>query len=271
MEKFIDDLDKAMKKNILKRVKIFTFVIGPLILSTIVYLFFNNTTLLMVGIGITSLELAITKGIDFVRDIKINDNNKMEDESEVDEVLEKGIGKKKGKDFYRESYKLASETKETDDEIKYREALESQLSKNSKKLPNNENDFLDKDETMVKILEEIDDYLVAYDLPPFTITNSQWDIIFSTIYNIFMEKGIEEKFYDSMSKIVRFVCSKCLINKSNSISLNEFIENLYYLQDYGISKKEILNIKRSILIKSYIPKVINFEDIKKKKMQLNSK
>ena len=127
----------------------------------------------------------------------------IEQEKDVNKILQEGIGKAKGKDFYSEKYesfiKKEETYVETEKEKKYREALEKQQRQINKDYPNltlieNDTNYLDKEETMVQVVREIDAYAIVYNLPPLEISNSQWDVFFDTIYNFFEKKGIEKNF-----------------------------------------------------------------------------
>jgi hypothetical protein len=91
-------------------------------------------------------------------------------------------------------------------------------------------------------------YRIAYNLPPLSVSDKDWDIFFDTIYDMFTNKGIEKEFYNHLSVISRITFAKALVNKTKAVRINDFINNLYYLQgkyrmsDCDISKKEILNI-----------------------------
>ncbi len=206
MEKFIDDFDNAMKKDLKNSLKRFVLVTGPLILSLIGYLSFKNPTLLVIGTSITGIGGVVTLSKNFIKDRKsLNLNNyksnsniiSTEQEEDVEKILQEGIGKAEGEDFYNEKYKYAIKKEEsydeTEDQKKYREALEKQQRQINKNCPNlkivdNDENYLDKEETMVQVVREIDAYTVAYNLPPLEISNSQWDLFFDTTYNFFKKK-----------------------------------------------------------------------------------
>jgi len=279
IEKFINDFNNAMKKDLRNSVKKVLLLVGPFMLSLIGYLIFKNPTLLVIGTSITGVGGIVTLSKDFIKDMKsLNSNNyksnsniiNMEQEKDVDEILQEGIGKAKGEDFYSE--KLQSAIKkieahvETEEEKKYREALEKQQQKQlNKNYPNleivgNNVDYLDKEETMVQVVREIDTYTVAYNLPPLEISDSQWDLFFDITYNFFEKKGIEKDFYDLMSKVGRFVFSKSLLNKKNKINIYDFVRNLRYLENQEIETQEIAILQQDILSKLSSTKIVNFSD-----------
>lgn len=278
MEKFINDFDNAMKKDLKNGLKKAVLVTGPLMLSLIGYLIFKNTTLLMIGTSITGIAGVVNLSKDFIKDIKSLNNYKsnsniinIKQEEDVDKILQKGIGKAKGEDFYNEKYKSAIKEEsyaDTEDQKEYREALEKQQRQINKNYPNlkivkNDKNYLDKEETMVQVVREIDAYTIAYNLPPLKISNSQWDLFFDTTYNFFEKKGIDKEFYDSMSQVGRFVFAKALLNKKKKINIYDFVKNLYYLENKKIEKQEIEILQQDILSK--LPSIKIITPLKRRK------
>ena len=51
------------------------------------------------------------------------------------------------------------------------------------------NPILDKNETMMQIVREIEIYEYAYKLPPLEIKNEEWDVFFDITYDFFERKG----------------------------------------------------------------------------------
>lgn len=273
MEKFINEFDNAIKTNLRSRLKKLAIIMSPLILSLVGFLFFKNPLLLIIGTSITGVGGIVTVTSDFVKELKSinsdNDYNKSNTEKEidVDQLLEDGIGKLKGEDFYSEQYKSTIAFDETEEARKYREALEKQqkILKNNPniKIIDNDTHFLNKDETMVQVVKEIDAYTFAYNLPPLEISNIQWDLFFDTTYNFFEKNGIEKEFYDAMSQVGRFVFAKVLLNKKSDINIYDFIENLCCLDNEGVEKTEITSLQQEILSKLQLTKnVIYFSNNK---------
>lgn len=278
MEDFINNFDNAMKKDLRSRLKKVVLFIGPLILSYIGFLIFKNPTILIIGSSITGVGTIATLTKDFIIEAKSLISNhyksnsnifEIEQEKDVDKILQEGIGKAKGKDFYSEKYesfiKKEETYVETEKEKKYREALEKQQRQINKDYPNltlieNDTNYLDKEETMVQVVREIDAYAIVYNLPPLEISNSQWDVFFDTIYNFFEKKGIEKNFYDLISQVGRFVFAKSLLQKKNKISIYDFVKNLYYLENQEITKKEIEILQKDLLSKLSSAKISKFSD-----------
>lgn len=274
MEKFINDFDNSMKKDLRSRTKKTLLAILPAILSFIGFLIFKNLIWLVVGSSITGISAIGVLIKDFINDIKIEKNNNKSntisivEEKDVEQILQEGIGKKSVEDFYSEKYKSAinrSETyAETEEEKKYKLALQKQqyiAQKNSSlKRISDYTNYLNKDETMEQVLKEVDAYTVAYNLPPLEILNSEWDLFFDTTYDFFNKKGIESEFYDLISQVGRFVFAKAILNKKNKIFIYDFVENLYYLENQKIDKKEIAILQKEMLSKLPRAKIIDFSD-----------
>ena len=273
IEKFINDFDSAMKKDLKSRFKKLALGVGPLTISLIGFLIFKNPLIITIGAGLTGVSGITILIKDFIKDIKeMTPKNKssqnifnITEEKDVDQILQEGIGKSEGKDFYTERYKNQLKKiegyVETDQEKKYREALERQQMKDNSskiKLVTNSEEPLNKDETMIQIVKEIDAYAIAYNVPPIEIPNQQWDMYFDSVYELFMKKGIESKFYELMSQVGRFTFSKSLLNKERTINIYNFIDNLHYLECEEIEEKEILSLQKEILDKLPTAKIIDF-------------
>ena len=267
LETFVNEFEKAERKSLKKDLKKLKFSVGPLLISLIGFLIFKNTGIIAIGAVITGTGAIVELIKEWIIDTKkFNDrlNNKyiLDEDDEVEQILQKGIGKSKGQDFYTEEFKQiideAENYKETDDEKKYKESLENQNKTSKIKLISNDEIVLNKDEAMVQIIKEIDMYTLIYNIPPLEISDKQWDTYFDSTYQLFINKKMEDKFYDLMSLIGRFVFSKSLLNSDTTISIYNFIDSLYYLEDYGIDKKEVLNLQKEIVEKIISAKIIKF-------------
>lgn len=314
MEKFVDDFDDAMKKDIREKLKQALLILVPFGIAFTGYCIFNSTLLLTIGLGIIAIGTVVRIIVDFKKDvvdfkkeieeIHNNANNKSlkrnkKGEKDLEQILDEGITKNEGEDFYTEDYRMFLET-ETEDDIKYGEALEQQqnqqglsqhnpnitlihnedyfLDKNeikagvslkkqtSESQPNiklitNKKDFLDKDETMIQIVGEIDAYCKTYNIPEIIITNNDWDIFFDILYRVFVKKRLENKFYNAMSELLRLTFAKSLLYETNRISINDFIDSLHCLDSFQFDEKEISIIQKEILSEIKPSKNIDISDI----------
>lgn len=114
IEKYENDFNCAMKKDILSGLKRVALVVVPLNLSLIVFLIFKNPVIILTGLGITSITGTITLSEAFIKDLKIlklnNHKSKSnvinaEHEKDIQEILQENIIKVKAEDFYSNKYK----------------------------------------------------------------------------------------------------------------------------------------------------------------------
>lgn len=119
--------------------------------------------------------------------------------------------------------------------------------------------FLNKEETMVQISTEYKTYKIAYNLPELSITNREWDLLFDTIYHKLEESSTEDKLYDYMSFLLRYVIAYSLIHKKQDISLNSFINQLHRLEYIGMEKSAIKDIIKELNNHLKPTKVIKFD------------
>ncbi len=281
MEKFINDFDKSMNKSIKNSFKNLLYFLLPILVGIIGIIIFPNPITLALCMSLVTITVTINQ---IVESKKIfNKQNKnvfksdkifyVEEEKDIEQVLEEGIGNKEGKDFYTENIKTAMNSTDIGEKSKYEEALEKQKLKGKtfKILEKEENIFLNKDETMIQLVRELDFYCDVYNIPQLKISNNDWEKFFAILYKGFIEKQVEDKFYESMSLICRFTLAKALINNLKNITIKDFIDNLYYLEkeystnDVTFSKKEILIFQKKIISSIYHPKIIEFQDFKKDK------
>ena len=254
----MDNDIEANEHNLKNGLKKLLIIISPFLLSLIGFIAFNNLIFLFIGFSLMGITSIITLSEVFIKDFK-----------NIKSLL--GISNnKKGEDFYSEEYKDKLENIETrietEQQKKYKEALEKQLKKKKIKLIRNDTkpNYLDKNETMMQIVREIEIYEYAYKLPPLEIKNEEWDVFFDITYDFFERKGIQSIFYESISKTERYTFAKALLNKNLKINIFDFINNLDYLENQMISKDEINILKQTINDNLPKAKIINFSDYLKK-------
>lgn len=124
---------------------------------------------------------------------------------------------------------------------------------------------LNKEETMIQVSDEYRVYKKVYNLPDLTITNKEWDILFDTVFHKLEETCTEDKFYDYMSFLLRYVIAYALVNKKQEINYLSFINQLNRLEIIGMKKEDIRDIEKKI--RATLPKTkiipINFKSLKK--------
>lgn len=124
---------------------------------------------------------------------------------------------------------------------------------------------LNKEEAMIQVSDEYRVYKKVYNLPDLTITNKEWDILFDTVFHKLEETCTEDKFYDYMSFLLRYVIAYALVNKKQEINYLSFINQLNRLEIIGMKKEDIRDIEKKI--RATLPKTkiipIDFKSLKK--------
>jgi len=255
LDEFMDDFDKSMHKSIKHDLITAAIAITPIVVGVVGYVVFKSPIVLTVGCCMTA-SAAIVKNVrDMIKDSKelekelkkpnYNNNDIDEDNMTPEQVLDRGIVRKKGEDFYTPEMKYVIEYDknhvESESERKYREAVEKQqaeinnrirlVTKESKKP-------LSKDDVIKQIVHEIDVYYIAYKLPDMNISNAQWDIYFDACYAFLEKLGKKDEFYRIMSTVCSCTLASVLVHNRKQITIDDFIKGLNYLKIYGIKEKE---------------------------------
>lgn len=114
---------------------------------------------------------------------------------------------------------------------------------------NKQVNITNKEDVMVYAVKCIDVYSFAYKIPPITISNKEWELLFDEIYLTFQNKDILDHYFDAMIAILRRTLARGLVRKSSEINIESFFNELNLLKSYGLSDREILNINKNILLK----------------------
>lgn len=129
-------------------------------------------------------------------------------------------------------------------------------------LLNNKKELLNKDNSIIKVIKEIDIYKIVYKLPELTISNKEWDILVNNIYNFLLNESSQSKYYEILSFLVQYTFAKCMVKKLN-ISMFEFVDSLEdILPDFN--KHKVIKLQKKILKECEKSKIIKFDFIKKK-------
>jgi len=112
--------------------------------------------------------------------------------------------------------------------------------------------ILNKEETMIELVEQLEVYKLVYKLPPLTISNQDWDEIFNVMYDLFKDKEIEELFYAYMDYLLRIVLATSLVNKDEEINKQSFIDCLHWLAYEYLNDNDIDYIKNKLINKCRI-------------------
>ena len=257
LEKYIRELSTASKYE--KKIKLKKFLNLSLpftLLSTIAFIF-NNNYFLIAGIGsfsIASINYFIKEIKEMNKMDKTTDNVIMFNESKsVEQILQNGIDKRMDEDFYTEDFKNSVETLE----YIFEDNLEQTDSKSELWYHNMQ---LNKEKCINELINELDFYDYAYNLPKIRISDFEFDTFYNHIYELFLKKGIELDFYYYMSIVMKFTLSYALIYNSKKVSILDFINNLWYLNTDDFNEKEILKLQKELCEKLSCTKVLDFQN-----------
>ena len=255
LDEFMDDFDTSMHKSIKHDLITAAIAVTPILVGVVGYVVFKSPIVLTVGCCMTA-SAAIVKNVrDMIKDSKelekelekpnYNNDDIDEDNMTPEQVLDRGIVRKKGEDFYTPEMKYVIEYGknhvESESERKYREAVEKQQAEinNRIRLVTKENKKpLSKDDVIKQIVHEIDVYYMAYKLPDMNISNTQWDIYFDTCYAFLEKRGKTDEFFRIMSTVCSCTLASVLVHNRKQITIDDFIKGLDYLKIYGIKEKE---------------------------------
>lgn len=277
IEKYENEFNTAMRKK-RKKGWLKPFLIGcPILIGIIIliftifpitFLFANFPTIFAIGTIILSLVTIGVFTIDMFKDetnstrLENVDTNiiKINEEKGVEEILEqhKSI---QVEDYYTEEYK---------EFLDYLKNEQVNLNNTGNEVPlniveNDEEDFLDKEEAITQIADAIETYYSCYKLPPLTISNKEWDILFDTTYELFQEKGLENKFYELMNHVVKMTLAKSIAYENSKVDVMAFINNLSHIENHGLKKTEVDDLKKIIIAKLPNSGIITFPNKQQKK------
>lgn len=269
-ERFEQSFLKSFKKD-LKRTAIF----ATAIVIVLAVCFFSGSPILsaaglaiVIGLkGATVFKGFKSKSNFAFRQSSMSSHETPEDR-ELNKIFEEGKKPIHEKDFHRNEYaRRASElAHEPEDRMKYRAALSKQQDKDVKSSSETTSSSVKE-----RILSELDVYLFTYQLPPFNITDNEWNVFFDELEKLLKSKNAVISFYRICSELLRKTCAKALINKTEVITIQTFIDNLYYIRGgYGnlglgienISEKEINALKTKLKSKTSSSKIITLDFVK---------
>lgn len=279
--KSCDDFDKQMKKEIHGDIKHCVMAIASVLFVFLLTTNTNNSVFLygagaiVIAVEIinkttSSKKMKQRKNNDITENVEPNDifmftkDKVNEKEKSVDECLEEmqKINASDSREYYNENYSDFVE-------ISVREKDGDNLENSKPRLTLYENgrekkkDYLSKNESIMKICDDIYLYYKLYKIAPLKINKQEWNSFVNAIYNQLTLTSREEVYYDILSLIVREVLIEAIVAESKSITLNNFLEAISVLEFSGFSKEDCQNIKKEILLHSSHGQIINFQDYKK--------
>lgn len=245
------------------------YVVGGIVLTTGVTI--AGVNLIKLGLDFRKrrektmaalLELKESGNLD-----KINFDEKMI----FEEAKKQKLGLASEEDFYSEKMQNYIATEENKEESKYENVLRIQNNKSNIRLYNpKEQVFNSKDDVINKIMYELDAYCLGLNLPPMEISNNEWQIYFDTLYDAFSQNGAIDDYYNAVSRLCRITLSNSLVNKSEYISIKDFIDSVEYLDkkfsffDISLSKGEVTALQNMLNEKINSEKIITLNISKKK-------
>lgn len=245
------------------------YVVGGIVLTTGVTM--AGVNLIKLGLDFRKrrektmaalLELKESENLD-----KINFDEKMI----FEEVKKQKLGLASEEDFYSEKMQNYIATEENKEESKYEKVLRIQNNKSNIRLYNPKEQVSNsKDDVINKIMYELDAYCLGLILPPMEISNNEWQIYFDTLYDAFSQNGATDDYYNAVSRLCRITLSNSLVNKSEYISIKDFIDSVEYLDkkfsffDISLSKGEVTALQNMLNEKINSEKIITLNISKKK-------
>ena len=245
------------------------YVVGGIVLTTGVTI--AGVNLIKLGLDFRKrrektmaalLELKESGNLD-----KINFDEKMM----FEEVKKQKLGLAREEDFYSEKMQNYIATEENKEESKYENVLRIQNNKSNIRLYNPKEQVPNsKVDVINKIMYELDAYCLGLNLPPMEISNNKWQIYFDTLYDVFSQNGATDDYYNAVSRLCRITLSNSLVNKSEYISIKDFIDSVEYLDkkfsffDISLSKDEVTALQNMLNEKINSEKIITLNIIKKK-------
>lgn len=291
-ENFSNDFEIVMKKEKRRNMISGGLIVTTILLSLTGTLVFNEPIIALAGSGVSLAITCISSSKIFKKTSKnssLNHSNvvNINREKNVSDVLSKGIDKKTSKDFYTARYisflrniptnlkesnefenqmkqridslNEITDAKEYEDESKrIDEAIMGHM-KNTPVLKIVEEDrHLDKEEAETRIIDEIDAYSQVYRLPNFKISDTEWDLLFNSVYSLLNGKNVSDEYYDVMSEITRITLANSLLKNRDQINIHSFVEDLRYLKHTEITPSEIKDLQETMLGEVNSNEIIDF-------------
>lgn len=261
---YMNNLDRAFRSESKRALKKGLVLIGPLLMGIAAFLpgsvplYILGGIVTIVGIIVIEITSAVERIKRESRDyFSPNVYAELSETLDPIQVLENENNMKKGSDFYSSLVIEQISRPESEDERKYREAL------NRQQLQLNQGcELLGLNETIYYVSEELHQYSLIYNLPPIEIDQTVWDSLFSSVFEVFSSKGDISQYYDYMADLSRNVCAKALINNSESINIQSFLKDLKPFS--GVNNLDIEEIRENVIrvIKTK-NKILDIRDLRK--------
>ena len=111
-----------------------------------------------------------------------------------------------------------------------------------------------QEETLESLIITLHVFEKVYNMPPYKMTNREWDILFDTLYEEYCAKGMEEKYHQDMATLFTYSLASIFLPKARvsteEVNLDTFLTNLYFLEPAGFKEGELDSIKERIATES---------------------
>lgn len=245
------------------------YVVGGIVLTTGVTI--AGVNLIKLGLDFRKRREKTMAALLALKESENLDKINFDEKMIFEEVNKQKLGLASEEDFYSEKMQNYIATEENKEESKYENVLRIQNNKSNIRLYNTKEQVSNsKDDVINKIMYELDAYCLGLILPPMEISNNEWQIYFDTLYDTFSQNGATDDYYNAVSRLCRITLSNSLVNKSEYISIKDFIDSVEYLDkkfsffDISLSKGEVTALQNMLNEKINSEKIITLNISKKK-------
>lgn len=250
-------LDKKNKDDLNKFMKLFLLcTIVPINIGFLLFVFSNNFLFLFGGFAFSSSIYLASSIKDLIETNKLRNH-----------YYEKINNNDKKIIYFDKNYKSIKYSKEdeycnnlTCEEVKYYEALKQQMTNDdSIVLPNNDTEFLNKDDAILLLINEINDMYKKYDFPDLSISSNEIILYYNFMYDLFIRYNLEDSFYYYMSANQQLVFANAIINNKKKIIINDYI-NCFPFDVIKLSKNKINYVRKKFDKITCINKCVYFNN-----------
>ena len=240
IHRFIDKMEKELNKITKELKKKMLIMIIPMLIIIINAFTLQNFYIMLLGIFSIS-GIAIFAGIkDLINSVK-GENSKEE--------------------ICLDNLKFTKIDPEEYYTLEYKRAIANYTPTVEDKLEVIDNSFLNKEAAINQVVAEIECYTLVYKLPMLDLSDTTWDRLFDTIYDLFASRELVDMYYEALSNLVRQVLAKALLDQDEVITIENFIASISFLKDYGLSDDDIKCIEDELALDL---KIVNFNTLVRK-------
>ncbi len=124
-------------------------------------------------------------------------------------------------------------------------------------------DFLkSKAKVEKELANELNNYQKKFMLPNLIFTDNEWIELFSILYDYFKDLNREQDSYKLLTFLQKRTIAATLASGENSISINDYLDNLKYI---NIENQDINEIRARLIKKVGCPKIVDIKSYAKRK------